>query len=78
MKPLLSLFHSTWIEIRNGRANLLKGSFPGRTLSDLSDIFAHHPDLKGSIRSSRPGRYGFSGSIPEPLRQRARNVLASF
>ncbi|BCU75975.1 hypothetical protein [Luteolibacter sp. LG18] len=77
MKPLLSLFHSEWIEIRGGRITAVKGRFSQRTLSDLGDVFASHPELRGHIRSNGGGRYTFSGGIPEPLHQRARNVLAS-
>jgi len=76
MKPLLSFFHSEWIEIRGGRAEAVKGTFSHRTLSDISDVFTAYPELNGSIRSAGPGRYTFSGGIPEPLRQRVRNVLA--
>lgn len=77
MKPLLSFFHSEWIEIRGGRAKAVKGSFSHRTLSDISDVFSTCPQLRGSIRSVGQGGYAFSGGIPEPLRQRVRNVLAS-
>lgn len=77
MKRLLSLFHTEWIEIRHGRAEAVRGGFPSRILSDISDIFAAYPDLRGNVRSFGNRRYTFSGGIPEPLRQRVRNVLAS-
>ncbi|MGC4015519.1 MAG: DUF3634 family protein [Luteolibacter sp.] len=76
MKPLLSFLHTEWIEIRGGRAAAVKGSFPHRILSDISDVFTAYPELNGSIRSFGQGRYTFSSGIPEPLRQRVRNVLA--
>jgi len=76
MRPLSSFLYAEWIEIRNGRAMAIKGTFSSRTLADINEVFAGYPDVKGHVCSQGNGRYRFSGGIPEPLRQRVRNVLA--
>ncbi|HEY8962423.1 MAG TPA: DUF3634 family protein [Luteolibacter sp.] len=74
---LLSFLYSEWLDVRNGKAVQRKGRLTHRTLREINDVLAEQSIAKGHIRSSGNGRYQFSRSIPKPLHQRLRNLLAS-
>ena len=74
---LLSFLYAEWLDVRDGRAIQRKGRLSNRTLAEINDVLAKQPELNGSIRSSGNGRYQFSRSIPKPLHQKLRNILAS-
>ena len=74
---LLSFLYAEWLDVRDGKATQRKGRLSNRLLADINDVLADQPELNGNIRSSGNGRYQFSRSIPKPLHQKLRNVLAS-
>ena len=74
---LFSFLYSEWLDVRDGKATQRKGRLSNRLLADINDVLADQPELNGNIRSSGNGRYQFSRSIPKPLHQKLRNVLAS-
>jgi hypothetical protein len=77
MKWLDRLFATVLIDLRDGTATLGKGNFSTRVVREISEIIAQEPGLRGYLWIETGGRWKFSGSIPEPIQQRIRNVLAS-
>ena len=65
------------IDLKDGTATLGKGTFSTRTVREIGAVIGAEPGLRGYLWMEKGGRWKFSGSIPEPIRQRIRNVLAS-
>ena len=65
------------IDLRDETATVTKGTFPARIIREIQDVIAREPHLRGYLWIEKGGRWKFSKSIPTPLQQRIRNVLAS-
>jgi len=77
MKWLDRIAATVLIDLKDGTATLSKGDFPARILRDLSDILSHDHKINGYLWIKKGGRWIFSGTVPQPIQQRIRNVLAS-
>jgi hypothetical protein len=65
------------VEIRSGRARVLKGKVTDSTLSDLAQVGTEFQIRCGRVYLVRSGglrRLEFSSRIPDRARQRLRNV----
>ena len=58
---------------QEGRATSVRGRVPRAVHDALLDVAAH-AGITGEIREDADGHLAFSPSIPEPVRQRLRNV----
>ncbi len=77
MKWIDRLAATILIDLKDESASLGKGSISSRVLREISEIIAQQPGLRGYLWIETSGRWKFSSSIPEPIQQRIRNVLAS-
>lgn len=77
MRWLDRLAATVLIDLKDGTATLGKGTFPARTIREISEIISQEPGLGGYLWIEKSNRWKFSGSIPEAIQQRIRNVLAS-
>jgi hypothetical protein len=71
------LFATILIDLKDDSATLGKGTISSRTLREIGEIIVQQPGLRGYLWIEKSGRWKFSGSIPEAIQQRIRNVLAS-
>src|SRR5438270_7188611 len=66
-----------WVKIRNGVPTVGRGKVARPFLQDLADVLGEYPVERGWVGGVRRGlhvRLEFSRSIPEPCRQRLRNL----
>jgi hypothetical protein len=77
MRCIDRLFATILIDLKDDSATLGKGTISSLALREISEILAQQPGLHGYLWIETSGRWKFSGSIPEPIQQRIRNVLAS-
>jgi len=77
MKWLDRLAAVILIDLRDETATITKGTSPARIVREIQDITAQEPHLRGYLWTEKGGRWKFSRSIPAPLQQRIRNVIAS-
>ncbi len=77
MRCIDRLFASILIDLKDDSVTLGKGTISSRTLREISEIIVQQPGLRGYLWIETSGRWKFSGSVPEPIQQRIRNVLAS-
>ena len=69
------------VDLRDGRARLVRGRLPPRLLADLGDIARASPSARGRVRvvvsSARP-EVLVGGAIDDDAAQRVRNVVGLF
>src|SRR5947209_7840772 len=66
-----------WVKIRNGVPAVGRGKVARPVLQDLADVLGEYPIERGWVGGVRRGlrvKLEFSRSIPEPCRQRLRNL----
>lgn len=66
-----------WVRIRNGVPTVAHGKVSRPFLQDLADVLGEFPIERGWVGGVRQGmrvKLEFSRSIPEPCRQRLRNL----
>lgn len=68
------------IRIENGQARLVRGKVPPGLVQDVGEVCRDAGVYSGSVWGYRRGRglglrLNFSGDIPEPCRQRLRNLM---
>lgn len=70
----LPLLH---LRYRNGRSQVLFGALPTWVKNGVADLLEEHGIPHAVIKLRKDGRFDFSRSVPEPLRQRLRNLMMS-
>ena len=74
---LLKLTSPLVLVISKGKVSLAKGRLPGGAIQQVHGILSDAAVTSGTIHCDGARRFHFSGSIPEELHQRLRNVLVS-
>jgi hypothetical protein len=68
------------LEVRDGKARVVRGGIAPRILSDIADVVAMPRVGRATVRITRGGGYAHvrvTGDVPEPQQQRLRNVVGS-
>lgn len=65
----------TVIRIRSGKVVVKRGQLRGTVRDDVAEVLAAAGVASGFVALTSDSRVHFSHNIPEPVRQRLRNVL---
>lgn len=65
------------VRFRDGRFRNVFGSLPKWVRDQVGETLAEHGVSRAVIKQTKDGRFRFSRGVPEGVRQRIRNVIAS-
>jgi hypothetical protein len=60
-----------------GRCRCLFGPLPEWCRREVAEVLAEAGVHKAVVKQMKDGRFKFSRSVPEPVRQRIRNIMVS-
>jgi hypothetical protein len=63
------------LRYRDGRCQLLFGTLPSWVGKGVAELLEEHGIAKAVIKLRKDGRFDFSRSVPEELKQRLRNLV---
>ena len=63
------------LRYRKGRCHLLFGALPSWARSGVADLLEENGISNAVIKLRKDGRFDFSRSVPEELKQRLRNLI---
>lgn len=65
------------LRFQNGKCHSIRGQVPLWIRSDIASVLNEAEVSRAAIKQLADGRFHFSHSVPDDLRQKIRNLLAS-